>query len=189
MKKIIVSFTVILSGMFLGGSVFGEDAVMEKITITSPVFQEGGRIPSEHTCDGADVSPPLQWTGVPQGAKSLALISDDPDAPMGDWVHWVFYDLPPDIVELPFAVPNIEKIPSGGTQGRTDFGSIGYGGPCPPSGMHRYFFKIYALDAMLRLKPGATKKELLRAMQGHVLAEGQLTGRYQRSLRDGDDRT
>lgn len=154
---------------------------MNRIRITSPVFQEGGEIPFDHTCDGANVSPPLQWTDVPQGTQSFALIADDPDAPVGDWVHWVFYDLPPETSKLPFAVPNIEKIPSGGTQGQTDFGTIGYGGPCPPHGEHRYFFKIYALDTMLHLKPGATKKELLQAMQGHVLAEGQLMGTYQRS--------
>ena len=181
MKKVIASLVVILPLMFWEGAVFGEEAVMKKITITSPVFQEGERIPFDHTCDGANVSPPLQWTGIPQGAKSLALIVDDPDAPAGDWVHWVFYDLPPDTSELPYAVPDVEKIPSGGTQGKTDSGSVGYEGPCPPRGMHRYFFKIYALDAMLSLKPGVTKKELLKAMQGHVLAEGVLMGTYQRS--------
>lgn len=154
---------------------------MNRIRITSPVFQEGGEIPFDHTCDGANVSPPLQWTDVPQGTQSLALIADDPDAPRGDWVHWVFYDLPPETSELLFAVPDIEKIPSGGTHGRTDFGTIGYHGPCPPRGEHRYFFKIYALNTRLHLKPGATKKELLQAMQGHVLAEGQLMGTYQRS--------
>ena len=138
-------------------------------------------IPPEHTCDGANVSPPLQWTNVPPETQSLALISDDPDAPMGDWVHWVFYDLPPDSSGLPFSVPNVEKSPSGGTQGRTDFGSIGYRGPCPPSGTHRYLFKVYALDAMLHLKPGVTKEELLRAIRGHILAEGVLMGRYGRS--------
>jgi Raf kinase inhibitor-like YbhB/YbcL family protein len=180
MKKI---FNLFWMGMLLAAlPVFGqEEGGMEKITVTSPAFQEGEKIPFEHTCDGANVSPPLQWTGIPQNVKSLAVIADDPDAPAGDWVHWVFYDLPPDTAELPFAVPNIEKIPSGGTQGRTDFGEIGYGGPCPPRGEHRYFFKVYALDEMLYLKPGVTKKELLRAMQGHVLAEGQLMGRYERN--------
>lgn len=180
MKKVIASLAVILLPMFFWGAVFRDEAVLKKITITSPVFQEGAMIPFDHTCDGANVSPPLQWKGIPQGAKSLVLIADDPDAPTGDWVHWVFYDLPPDTVELPFAVPNVERIPSGGTQGRTDFGSIGYGGPCPPRGMHRYFFKVYALDVMLYLKPGATKKELLKAMQGHVLANGVLMGTCER---------
>jgi Raf kinase inhibitor-like YbhB/YbcL family protein len=181
MKKVIASLTVILLSLSFGELVFGEDAVMEKITITSSAFNEGEMIPSEHTCDGANVSPPLQWTGVPKNAKSLALISDDPDAPSGDWVHWVVYDLPPSLSQLAAAIPEGKSLSDKGFQGRTDFGRIGYGGPCPPRGIHRYFFKVYALDTMLRLKPGATKKELLEAMQGHVLAEGQLMGRYQRN--------
>ncbi len=158
----------------------GEEIMIQKIEVTSSAFSSGGMIPSDHTCDGADISPPLEWSGVPQGAQSLALIADDPDAPMGDWVHWVVYDLPPDLGGLSSAAPAGEKLSLGGVQGRTDFGSMGYGGPCPPRGMHRYFFKLYALDKKLGLKPGVTKKELLKAMDGHILAQGELMGKYQR---------
>ena len=154
--------------------------MVRKIQITSPAFQDGGWIPQDYTCDGADISPELEWSEIPQNTKSLALISDDPDAPSGDWVHWVVCDLPPNLSGLPAGMPIIGKLPIGGIQGRTDFGLIGYGGPCPPSGIHRYFFKVYALNVLLNLEPGATKKELLKAMKGHVLAEGQLMGKYQR---------
>lgn len=162
---------------FITGSV---EAAMEKIDLRSPAFQDGDMIPSEYTCGGDDVSPPLEWSGVPVQAKSLALIADDPDAPMGDWVHWVIYDISPGLKTLPAALPKTEKLPVSGTQGRTDFGDLGYGGPCPPSGTHRYFFKLYALDTTLDLEAGATKKELLKKMQGHILAEGQLMGKYKR---------
>jgi Raf kinase inhibitor-like YbhB/YbcL family protein len=151
-----------------------------EITITSSAFQDGGMIPSKYTCDGQDISPPLTWEGVPAGTKSLALISDDPDAPMGTWVHWVMYNIPPDIGELPENVPMDEVLSNGAKQGLTDFRRVGYGGPCPPSGTHRYFFKIYALDIVTDLDAGATKKQLLAAMKGHILAEGQLIGKYKR---------
>lgn len=151
------------------------------IEITSAAFHDGGSIPSKYTCDGQDVSPPLKWNSIPEGTKSIALIVDDPDAPRGDWVHWVVYDLPPSLRELPERVPPDEKIlGNGGRQGNTDFGKIGYGGPCPPSGIHRYYFKMYALDKELGLAPGASKGELLKAMETHVLAEGQLMGKYAR---------
>ena len=155
---------------------------MEKIDLKSSVFSEGGNIPAEYTCDGKDMSPPLAWSGVPQNAQSLAIIADDPDAPVRVWVHWVVYDLPPTLTRLPAGIPASGTLTMGGAQGRTDFGKIGYGGPCPPRGKaHRYFFKIYALDTLLRLKPGASKTELLGAMQGHVLAEGQGMGKYERA--------
>jgi hypothetical protein len=150
------------------------------IQVTSSAFKEGGLIPRKHTCDGADVSPPLAWTGVPEGAKSLALISDDPDAPMGTWVHWVLYNLPVNAQLLPEAVPPDKELTSGARQGRNDFRRIGYGGPCPPGGTHRYFFKLYALDTLLDLQPGATKADLVKAMEGHILAQGQLMGKYSR---------
>lgn len=151
------------------------------IPISSPAFQEGKPIPTQYTCDGEDLSPPLKWSKVPEGTKSLALISEDPDAPAGIWVHWVLYNLPPTITELPEGMPTQEVLPNGAKQGINDFKRIGYGGPCPPPGKpHRYFFKLYALDTELDLKPGATKQELLRAMEGHILAEGQLMGTYQR---------
>lgn len=164
----------------LKGSVAGE-VPMDTIDVRSSAFAEGDKIPSDFTCDGADRSPPIEWANVPANAQSLAVIVDDPDAPAGDWVHWLLYDLPPALMRLPEGIPKEGKLSGGGFQGRTDFGSLGYGGPCPPRGTHRYFFKVYALDAMLHLKPGVTKKELLQAMQGHILAEGQLMGTYARS--------
>ena len=156
----------------------GDDAM--EIKITSSAFNEGGMIPSKHTCDGDDISPPLKWESVPEGAKSIALIGDDPDAPMGTWVHWVLYNLPPDKRELAQAFPDDEKLPDGTRQGITDFGKTGYGGPCPPSGTHRYYFKIYALDTVIQSTSVLNKKTLLKEVQGHILAQGQLMGRYKR---------
>lgn len=152
------------------------------IEVTSPAFRDGGSIPSKYTCDGQDVSPALKWNTIPDGTKSIALIVDDPDAPRGVWVHWVVYNLPASLRGLTEHVPATEKIlGNGGRQGTNDFGKIGYGGPCPPSGTHRYFFKVYALDKELTLSPGATKAELVAAMDTHILAEGQLMGKYSRS--------
>jgi Raf kinase inhibitor-like YbhB/YbcL family protein len=148
--------------------------------LTSGAFRHGEAIPAVHTCEGKDVSPPLAWTEPPTGTKALALISDDPDAPMGTWVHWVLYNLPPSARALPEGFPTDAQRPDGARQGTTDFGRTGYGGPCPPSGTHRYFFKLYALDATLSLKPGATKQDLEAAMQGHVLATAELMGTYRR---------
>lgn len=150
------------------------------LEVKSPAFSEGSAIPTQYTCDGRDVSPPLAWSGVPPGAASLALVCDDPDAPRGTWVHWVVFDLPPSSKGLPEGVPAKDEVASGGLQGTNDFRKIGYGGPCPPGGTHRYVFTLYALDSKLRLSAGATKKELLAAARGHVLAEGKLTGKYTR---------
>jgi Raf kinase inhibitor-like YbhB/YbcL family protein len=150
--------------------------------IKSPAFNEGAIIPARYTCDDIDVSPPLVWSVVPAGTKTFALICDDPDAPGKVWVHWVLYNLPGNIRELSENVPKTESLTNGAQQGKTDFGSIGYGGPCPPGGTHRYYFRIYALDSELDPKPGITKKELLKAMEGHILAEGQLMGRYRRQV-------
>jgi Raf kinase inhibitor-like YbhB/YbcL family protein len=151
------------------------------IQLTSSGFTDGSAIPTKYTCDGANVSPPLKWTNMPQGVKSIVLIADDPDAPVGTWVHWVLYGLAPSTSELPEGVPANETVLGGAKQGVNDFRGAGYGGPCPPRGNpHRYFFKIYALNAELTLKPGATKSDVLRAMEGHILAEGQLMGTYQR---------
>jgi hypothetical protein len=150
------------------------------IKITSTAFEEGGMIPRQYTCDGEDVSPPLAWTGVPEAAKTTALISDDPDAPMGTWVHWVLFNLPASEKGLPEAVPTDKELKNGTKQGRNDFRRIGYGGPCPPGGTHRYFFKVYALDTVLDLPAGATKAELIKAMEGHILAQAQLMGKYRR---------
>ena len=151
-----------------------------EIKITSSVFEDGGLIPAEYTCDGADMSPPLQWGVVPEGTKSIALICDDPDAPMGTFVHWVIFGLPAETRELAENIPSDETLPNGAKQGKSDFGRIGYGGPCPPSGTHRYFFKIYALDTEVALAAGASKRELLGAMEGHILGQGQLIGKYKR---------
>lgn len=151
-----------------------------EIKITTRAFVPGGKIPGKYTCDGLDVSPPLAWTSVPEGTKTFALICDDPDAPMGTWVHWVLFNLPADIQELPENIPPERELESGAKQGMNDFRKIGYGGPCPPGGTHRYYFKLYALDTELDLEVGATKRELLKAMEGHILAEGQLMGRYER---------
>jgi Raf kinase inhibitor-like YbhB/YbcL family protein len=148
--------------------------------VTSSAFENGKPIPARYTCDGEDISPPLRWSGLPQGAKSIALIADDPDAPMGTWVHWVLWNLPP-IAELQEAVPTTASLPSGAKQGISDFKRPGYGGPCPPrGGPHRYYFKLYALDAALDLPAGAKKSDLEKAMRGHILAEGQLMGTYRR---------
>lgn len=151
-----------------------------EIKITSSAFEEGGLIPPKYTCDGADISPPLQWDTVPEGTKSIALISDDPDAPMGTWVHWVLFNLSADTTEMTENIPPGENLPSGAGQGTNDFRRIGYGGPCPPSGTHRYFFKIYALDTVLDLPVAARKKDLLKAMEGHIIGQGQLIGKYKR---------
>lgn len=152
-----------------------------KITLTSSAFKEGETMPVRHTCCGPDVSPPLTWPHPPAGTRSMALLCEDPDAPRGLWVHWVLWGLPADSTSLPEAVAKDKTLKGGALQGKNDFGRIGYGGPCPPPGKpHRYFFRIYALDRLLDLKPGATRSDLLKAMEGHILAEGELMGRFAR---------
>ena len=148
--------------------------------ITSSAFSQGDSVPLLYTCKGKDVSPPLQWTEVPEGTESFVLISDDPDAPMGTWVHWVYYNIPGSIRELPVGVDKKANPASGGVQGMTSFGRPGYGGPCPPSGTHRYFFKLYALDTAISPGNNAGKGEVLRAMKGHVLAEAELMGIFKK---------
>ncbi len=153
------------------------------LQLTSSAFSHEGSVPAAYTCDGRDISPSLAWTAPPAGTKRLALISDDPDAPMGTWVHWVVYNIPPAVKQLAEAFPATAELPDGTRQGMTDFGRVGYGGPCPPGGTHRYYFKLYALDTALSLGPGVTKRQLEEAMQGHILAEAQLMGRYRRKGR------
>ena len=148
--------------------------------LKSEAFEEGQKIAAKYTCDGLNVSPPLSWSGVPPNTACLALICDDPDATSGTFVHWVFYDIPVSVDSLPERVPAEEKPGTGGTQGTNGFGRVGYRGPCPPSGTHKYCFKLYALDASLDLETGATKERLLEAMDGHILAECQLVARYRR---------
>jgi Raf kinase inhibitor-like YbhB/YbcL family protein len=145
------------------------------LKVSSSAFSEGEEIPGKYTCDGEDLSVPLSWSGVPGGTQSLVLIVDDPDAPGGEFDHWILYDLPADIVILDEGVKDI------GTPGENGFRKLGYNGPCPPGGpAHRYYFKIYALDTTLNLQPGASKDEVEEAMQGHLLADGQLMGTYHR---------
>ncbi len=152
-------------------------------TIQSPAFHAGAAIPTQHTCDDVDRSPRLEWSEPPAGTRSLALVVDDPDAPVGDWVHWVIYGLPATLRALPEGIgaEGTLKDPPGAKQGRNDFGRLGWGGPCPPPGKpHRYFFKLYALDAPLDLAPGATKAAVERAMKGHILAQAEIFGTYAR---------
>ena len=151
------------------------------LTLSSSAFKSGAEIPRRHTCEGADLSPALAWDGAPAGTKGFALIADDPDAPVGIWVHWVVYDLPANTSKLPEGLPTTDTLSGGGKQGINDFRKTGYGGPCPPPGKpHRYFFKLYALDAPTNLKPRATKADVLRASEGHVLAQAELMGTYER---------
>lgn len=148
--------------------------------LISSAFKDRQPIPSVYTCDGKDVSPPLSWSGAPAQTKTFALICDDPDAPAVTWVHWVVWNLPANTFELKEGLPTNQEFSDGTRQGTNDFGRIGYGGPCPPSGTHRYFFKLYALDNSLGLKPGAGKTDLETAMKGHILAETKLLGLYKR---------
>ena len=155
------------------------------LTITSPAFAAGGSIPAKYTCEGDDVSPPLAWSGVPSGAKSLALIVDDPDAPDPAkpkmvYVHWVLYNLSPTSGGLPEAVPS-SALPNGTREGTNDWNRTGYGGPCPPIGRHRYVFKLFALNAVLPDLGNPTKKELLKAMEGHVIERVEMIGTYQKA--------
>ena len=155
------------------------------MVLTSDSFSHQGEIPARYTCEGADISPPLSWSGVPEGARSLVLIVDDPDAPdpkapKTTWVHWVLYNLPPTAQGLPEAVVP-DGFPAGTLEGKNDWGRTGYGGPCPPIGRHRYFHKLYAIDAALPDMGAATKKQLLEAMEGHVLARAEIIGTYQKA--------
>ena len=151
------------------------------LTVKSSAFNDGDMMDVKYTCKGEDVSPQLSWDGVPNGTKSFALICDDPDAPIMTWVHWVIYDIPANVTELSEGIAKEEVLSSGTKQGKNDFRKIGYGGPCPPpGGPHRYFFKLYALDAELNLEPGLSKKALLKAMEGHILEEAQVLGKFKR---------
>jgi len=182
---------IILAGLAAGAalvcvlvttaSVMSPPGTHRKMALTSSAFKEGQPIPSQYTCDGKNISPPLTWNGAPAGTASLAIIVDDPDAPMGVWTHWVLFNLPPDSSDLPEGAAQSESALHSAVQGRNDFKRLGYGGPCPPAGkQHRYFFKTYALDITLNLAPGATSKEVQAAMTKHILAEGQLMGTYQK---------
>ena len=150
--------------------------------LTSSAFAPGEDIPRQYTCDGEDLSPHLTWTDPPEGTRSLALICDDPDAPVGTWTHWLLWGLAPEARELPEGMPTDPQLEGGLRQGVTDFRRLGYGGPCPPKGKpHRYFFHLYALDTTIGLVPGADQRKLREAMEGHALGEAQLMGRYGRA--------
>lgn len=171
---VILSAAIVLS-LFAAQIIRGEENHMSELSITSPAFSHNGIIPEKFTCDGIDVSPPLSISNVPEKTKSLALIVDDPDAPMGTWVHWVVWNISPGTGEIPE-----NTVPPGALQGTNDFGKQRYGGPCPPSGTHRYFFKLFALNAPLTLTAGATKAKVEEAMSGHLLEKTELVGLYQR---------
>lgn len=146
--------------------------------LQSLAFFIGSTIPYQYTCDGANVSPPLAWDSPPAGTVSFALVMEDPDAPKETFTHWVVYDLPANLRHLPEGITTEPHLPHGGVQGVNDFGQLGFSGPCPPQGTHRYFFKLYALDQLLGLPPGATKSQLLAVMEGHILEAVELMGRY-----------
>ena len=157
-----------------GGSVMS-------LTVSSTSFPGNAEIPRKFTCEGEDQSPQLSWSGAPSATQAFALIADDPDAPAGTWTHWVLYDQPASSAGLNESLPKSEQLPDGTKQGRNDFRKIGYNGPCPPAGKpHRYFFKVYALDRKLNLNSGASRSELEKAMQGHVLAQGEYMGTFRR---------
>jgi Raf kinase inhibitor-like YbhB/YbcL family protein len=151
-----------------------------QLAITSAAFSEGGMIPRQYSCDGPDISPDISWQGVPEGSRSLALICDDPDAPVGTWVHWVIFNIPAAEKGLAAQIAPDATLSNGALSGINDFRRLGYGGPCPPRGTHRYFFKLYALDTLLPLDAGATKAQVEAAMAGHILAQAHLMGKYKR---------
>ncbi len=156
------------------------DIDVATMQVMSSAFKEGGAIPRQYTCDGEDISPPLSWESGPEGTKSFVLIADDPDAPRRTFVHWVLYDLPASTRELPEDMARDKILSNGARQGINDGGDFGYMGPCPPSGTHHYFFKIYALNTQVNLPPGKRKADLLEVMEGHILAQGQIMSTYSR---------
>ncbi len=182
-RKALVFFVVTSSALAsVAGSATLEPSKTEStnMELKSQAFTAEHPIPSRHTCDGQDASPPLSWSEPPAGTKSFALVSDDPDAPGGVWVHWVVWNIPASARALAESLSKKESLPDGTKQGTTDFGRIGYGGPCPPSGTHRYYFRLHALDTTLVLPASTTKEDLERAMRGHILAQAELMGTYKR---------
>jgi Raf kinase inhibitor-like YbhB/YbcL family protein len=172
----VTAFFMLRSASRIAPRTESSSANQENMKITSSAFGHNQPIPPQYTCDGADMNPPLSVFDVPQGTKSLVLIVDDPDAPTGDWVHWLVWNIDPSVTGIAE-----NSVPSGGVEGTTDFNRTGWGGPCPPSGTHRYHFKIFALDAVLDLDPSARKADLERAMQGRILDQGVLIGTYERN--------
>ncbi len=175
MRSIGIYFLLILLFITLSNALGREDRKMIEFRISSPAFENNGTIPSRYTCDDIDVNPPLLIENVPPAAMSLVLIVDDPDAPAGTWVHWVVWNIDPGVKEIAE-----RSIPKGGIEGINDFKKHNYGGPCPPSGTHRYFFKLYALDKVLDIANHSGKAHVEKAMDGHVIARTQIMGRYKR---------
>jgi Raf kinase inhibitor-like YbhB/YbcL family protein len=170
-----------LTLLLLAGIRTSSQTPANTLQLKSADFSAGATIPKQFTCAGADISPSFSWSAPPPSTQSFALIADDPDAPAGNWVHWVVYNLPATLRALAQNFPKSEQANDGSHQGNNDFAKTGYNGPCPPPGKpHRYFFKLYALDSKLALKPGGSKKDVEAAMQGHILAQGQYMGRFSR---------
>ncbi len=178
--KVFASILTLCIALMSSGE--GQAAVKggKKMELKSAAFSQGGAIPPKFTCDGQDVSPALSWSAGPTGTQSFALIAEDPDAPMGTWTHWVIWNIPASERALPEKMSADKQLANGAVQGTSSFKKIGYGGPCPPGGTHRYFFKLFALDKKLSLNPGARKEEVLKEIKGHVLGEAQLMGTYTR---------
>jgi hypothetical protein len=173
-------FTSAMAGC-AGRALVPQDEAEMTLSLSSTAFKEGDKIPIKYTCDAEDISPPLAWGEPPQKTQAFVLIVDDPDAPGAVFTHWVLFNIPGNIRQLGEGIPAQEWLQSGASQGKNDFGKTGYGGPCPPRGSaHHYRFTVYALDRSLDLKPSASKNQILDAMKGHILAQGQLMGTYQR---------
>lgn len=176
MKAAIGMFSLVAFALLPGSAQTQNTHSGDPIKVTSSAFSEGGKIPKKYTCDGSDVSPPLRIENLPKGAKSIALIVEDPDAPGRTWTHWLVWNIDPGNTEI-----RENNVPSHATQGTSDFGSAKYGGPCPPSGTHRYYFRVYALDAAISLPSSATKSAVEKAIAPHVIAKGSLMGTYSRA--------
>lgn len=172
-RLFLVSLAMFL--LLASGAISKEAAKMNTFSIESPAFKNNTSIPKQYTCDGKDMNPPLAIRNIPSGTKSLALIVDDPDAPSGMWVHWVVWNIDPGTTQI-----DENSVPAGAAQGRNDFKKTSYGGPCPPSGTHRYFFKLYALDTKLNLGNNSTKQDVEKAMKGHIIGDAQTMGLYKR---------
>lgn len=176
MTRLQISIVLVLQ-VFLFSYAMGQTVTKtEALKISSPAFENGGKIPKEYACDGKNVNPPLKIENAPSNAKSLALVFDDIDAPKGTYVHWIVWNIDPGLKEM-----RENSVPEGGVQGINDFKKRNYGGPCPPGRAHKYVFRIYALDTLLNLNPNGSKKDLEKAMEGHIISRAQLTGQYKRN--------
>lgn len=183
MKNIIFSVIVVLLITGINFSQIKTKGKKMEIKLESPAFKNGDFIPSKYTCDGENISPALHWNKPSDKVKHYCLIVEDPDAPSGTFVHWIVFDIPANITTLNEDITNQKNLPDSAEMGTNDGRRIGYFGPCPPSGTHRYYFRIYAIDSVLKLDAGATKAAVMRAMEGHVIAKGELMGKYQRQAK------